>query len=232
MHVSMGTSDAILIGLLALVILFMWVAGGLGLRDSLTRRIVQPRRPRRAYLCITPFLTFEDYVSGLRRSPRVNLTTHVARAMMKVTVTTRAATPLVWKHFSVILAHEQRMHRKPRALFAAIMRFVVASLMVAVLDEYWGPDGKLLAFTHTVVCGNVLRVAWFYQCTRQHLWHHAIRQAVERSIRLPGIEWVDLGPSASEALAHAKLCFGFVDKVDWSQCCSYSGPFCHAQLVQ
>jgi hypothetical protein len=96
------------------------------------------------------------------------------------------------------------------------------------LDEYRrADDGTLVGLAHTVVWGNVLRGAWFYQRGRHNLWFHAIRTAVERALLLPEVEWIDLGPSTSEQLAAAKARLGFEDVADWRAHCRYDGAFDH-----
>eukprot|EP00238_Polyblepharides_amylifera_P012674 CAMPEP_0196589576 /NCGR_PEP_ID=MMETSP1081-20130531/63963_1 /TAXON_ID=36882 /ORGANISM="Pyramimonas amylifera, Strain CCMP720" /LENGTH=125 /DNA_ID=CAMNT_0041912421 /DNA_START=373 /DNA_END=750 /DNA_ORIENTATION=- len=111
--------------------------------------------------------------------------------------------------------------------------------MVGTIDEYWtvpnstnGETGKrseMVAFATTVVKGNTLRGMWFYQLSqhsRSGIWFHTVAMAVDRGLRLKGVNYVDIGPSDENSeVANLKEKYGFTMSDTWGVDCDYEGPF-------
>ena len=65
--------------------------------------------------------------------------------------------PLGMKHLSVVIDHQSRNFSfYPLAVLVGFLRFLVATLMVGSVDEYW-KDGELVAWSQSLWKGNTMR---------------------------------------------------------------------------
>ena len=136
---------------------------------------------------------------------------------------------LSYKHFKVVFSHESRYYSfLPVAFFVSVMRFLVAHCMVGSVDEFYAisPDTTetLLAWTSSIVWNRAYRAMWFYQSTEAthrkcFIWHASLRIAIERSLIMPNVKYIDLGPSISKSVVKAKEKYGFQYVDDWYDQC-------------
>ena len=136
---------------------------------------------------------------------------------------------LSYKHFKIVFSHESRHYSfLPLAFLVSVMRFVVAQCMVGSVDEFYAvsPDTTetLLAWTSSIVWNRAYRAMWFYQSTEAarrkcYIWHASLRIAIERSLIMPNVKYIDLGPSISKSVVQAKEKYGFQYVDDWYDQC-------------
>ena len=115
------------------------------------------------------------------------------------------------------------------ALSTAVGRFVGTVRMAGEIREYRDAEsGRVIAFSHEVSKGRVVRGQWFYAddaAARRYVWFHAVHDAVRRAVADDAVDVVDLGPSGSDAFTELKTRFGFKSVADWCEVADYSGPF-------
>jgi hypothetical protein len=185
-------------------------------------------------ICQVENHTYESWVNTLPRSCRATLTKQLPKCFSVERITVRECRPsdLGWRHLRVIYSHERRQYNFARAALAAVIRFLVASLMVGTVDEFYDHGGSLLAWSHGIVKGQAYRAMWFYQTKdaasrRYFLWFKTLDLAVQRSCQLPErVKFIDLGPSLNKNVTKTKEKFGFPSRHDWHKVCGYEeGPF-------
>ena len=185
-------------------------------------------------ICQVENHTYESWVNTLPRSCRATLTKQLPKCFSVERITVRQCRPsdLGWRHLRVIYSHERRQYNFARAALAAVIRFLVAILMVGTVDEFYDHGGSLLAWSHGIVKGQAYRAMWFYQTKdaasrRYFLWFKTLDLAVQRSCQLPErVKFIDLGPSLNKNVTKTKEKFGFPSRHDWHKVCGYEeGPF-------
>lgn len=204
---------------------------------SSTRR----RKRSRNALDTRDIVDWRDWARSLPRSPRTTLLKQIDHAMQQRGLEVCSAGParsaLSLAHLRVAIAHQRRVAAwhppaQLRAVFGGWIRFCVATMMEGEVDEWRDASGRLLAWTQVVVKGDTLRGMWFYTAeTRAMLWFAALRLNVARAITMPGVRWVDAGPSRGEGVAELKTRYGFVEVHEWGAAglpCTYAGPFVSA----
>ena len=136
-------------------------------------------------------------------------------------------------HFRVVVEHEVRLLAESSdevlsALATACSRYMWTTRQAGVIREYRGTDGRVIAFSHEMRKGRVVRGQWFYAdhtAAQRYVWFHAVHDMVRRAIEDPMIDHVDLGPSGSDSFSELKRRYGFVTVDDWARVVDYSGPF-------
>lgn len=179
-----------------------------------------------------PSLAWAVYLATLNGGARATMQKKISKAFTANGVTVKSVTPskLAFRHFLIILAHERSMYILPKALFAAWARFCSARMMVGVVDEYYITEQDelvLVAWNQLIAKGDSIRGMWFYQSEVARsrglcIWFDSIRSAIFRASMMPGIKYVDLGPSTSAASKESKVSYGFEDCATWSQICDYN----------
>lgn len=170
--------------------------------------------------------SFDDYLSRLNsRSVSTTFRSQIDRVFAKDSISTKTSSRCSFEQFLVILGHERQVYKNnTKAVLVSLVRFLCVVCMVGSFDEYYH-DGKLIAFSSTIVKGNTLRAMWFYQLPEFNhcqIWFHSVRSSVRRAI-LMKLSSIDLGPSTSENLSDLKSKFGFEYCDSWLQL--YDGPF-------
>eukprot|EP00945_MAST-04E_sp_MAST-4E-sp1_P007898 g7898.t1 len=181
---------------------------------------------------------YDEWIKQLPRSARQTLTKQVPKRFQRenIQVRRKRSRDLTFRHWLIVLDHERRSYMWPRALLASIMRFIVASLMVGSVDEFWKVNADtgtetFLAWSQSIVKGKTYRAMWFYQTKeasagKYFIWFKSLDLAVSRSFRTTGVEFVDLGPSLNKNVIEIKEKFGFQNRLDWKNVCGYNdGPF-------
>ena len=116
----------------------------------------------------------------------------------------------------------------PLAFLVSVMRFFVAQCMIGSVDEFYAVSSDssetLLAWTSSIVWNKAYRAMWFYQTTEAakrkcFIWHASLRIAIERSLVLQNVKYIDLGPSIAESVIKAKEKYGFQYVDDWHDQC-------------
>ena len=215
MFVVIATS--LIPGLAACIALFVWRT-----RTSLERREAFSCKPlgvhfrgRRvrphSVLALADIRSLDDYIKKTdSRSVKTTMKGQIDRVFREtgVEVATNVTTSAAWEHFRVIFEHESRLLSKPKAFLVTLIRFLCVYVMVGTLDEY-RKQGKLVAFSCSIVKGKTLRAMWFYQRTEYSqcmIWFHTARLSLLRALAM-GLQHVDLGPS--EPCALLTLCLIF-----------------------
>jgi len=187
------------------------------------------RRKSRSHsvLRTAEFQSLADYYKLLRRDSRQTFT-KIPRVFeeARISVETEEHNSIRFAYFDVIYAHERRIYGW-KAIPGSLLRFGAISVMVGTIDHFY-VDGKLVAFSHTVIKGDTLRAMWFYQkqeVSRSLIWFYAVQKAISRAISTPGVKYVDLGPSFNLQVKEAKQKLNFEDLENWRQVCDYSGSF-------
>ena len=153
-----------------------------------------------------------------------------------------------WReYFWLVWEHEKRAHSSNplRAAFTTMMRCYTLLWSVGLVDEYFMPAAhatgggepalELVAFSHSVVRGRVLRGMWFYQSQRASnskalLWFHALAMHMHRATSMR-LQAVDIGPSMSSAVLATKKRYGFDTIDDWNVSLRYEGDFVDVPLA-
>ena len=225
------------------------------------------RRPRNV-LDTQPHASWQQWARSLGRSQRSTLLGQVDRAAQRGGIVLRTAGPahaalLSLAHVRVAVAHQLRValyrpQQPPQPLWAALrswlglalfvplavvrgwFRWLVAAIMVGEVDEWrCEADGRLLAWSVTIVKGDTLRGMWFYTSeAHAMIYFAALRLNVARALAMDGVRWVDAGPSrgaAGKRAATVKAAFGFDEVGVWGrpgEPCSYEGDFVRAMPAE
>jgi len=201
-------------------------------REELSLRVlgVATKRARfpHAILNIREHKDVTTYINSLGRSSyRTFQKIDKSFAENRIEVQTTTYDGITWDHFSVIYDHESKVYGKPKGFAAACGRFFAISHMLGTIDNYY-IDGKLVAFSSTIIKGDTLRAMWFYQrleVSKFMIWFHGVRTAIHRALATPGVQFVDLGPSLNESVIQSKEKLYFKNTPNWNEVCNYSGPF-------
>lgn len=211
-----------------------WLATATGFRFSASGagRWLQRRAQHHAVLDLATYETWTAWARGLSRSVRTTLLAQVDRAAAVHSVRLHASVGpagrvlVSLEHFGVILAHQRRVHAAAqqassaafvgrlaaplRIAVASVLRWLKAVTMPGDIDEWRSAaDGSLVAWSATVCKGSTLRGMWFYTADAgAMLWFAALRLHVARGIAMPGVRFVDAGPSANAAVEALKLSCG------------------------
>jgi len=181
-----------------------------------------------AVLSISEYKDVNQYTDSLSRgSYRTFQKIDKLFAENHIEVKTTSYDEITWEHFSVMYDHESKVYTKFRATFAALTRFFAVNNMVGTIDHYY-IDGRLVAFSSTIIKGDTLRAMWFYQrleVSKFTIWFHGVRTAISRALATPGVKFVDLGPSLNESVIQSKEKLNFKNTPNWNEVCDYSGPF-------
>jgi hypothetical protein len=162
----------------------------------------------------------ERYAASLPRSQRATISKQVPKSLVShsITVTSSTSSDLTLEHYAVLMEHERQHYQNtPTTYLAALARFISARCMLGRIDSYYA-DGRLVAWTSSVVVGSTLRAQWFYQlpeCKKYYLYFDSIRASLSRAEAM-GLEVVDLGP-VSPSTEATKEKFGFKSVPDWSE---------------
>ena len=192
--------------------------------------------PKKHSICtVKNIKTIKEFLkthSTSYRSCYTTLCKQVPKSMKNnhLTISQIHASKLSFSHFFVILSHERRNYNfLPFTFLISMMRFLSASLMIGTVDEFYTLDLKnntktLVAWSSSIVWHKCYRAMWFYQTnhaakSKFFIWYATLRIAIERSILLPNVEYIDLGPSISKNVIQAKGKYGF-DYIDnWYDIC-------------
>ena len=87
-------------------------------------------------------------------------------------------------------------------------------------EKRWG------VWSQSLAKGDTIRAMWFYQNSLArnkglYIWFDTLRAAIVRTNITPGLEWLDLGPSYSEASREVKVKYEFRDVDTWKSECNY-----------
>lgn len=187
-------------------------------------------------LDVSNFKSVDDYISSLKRGPKRTMKVQIAKTFSEhgiTAVTKPSAAALGFSHLKVSIAHQGRLYGNIKATFAGSFRFLVAWLMVGVIDEYRDRDGRLLAWCQMVGKGKTIRAMWYYADPAGDkfcIWFASVRLAVSRALAL-GMTHCDLGPSASDKVKELKKLYGFESLKHWASVCDYSGDFVNLATV-
>ena len=165
--------------------------GPMGLRQRLVTK-------KHAIADISAFKSLDDWTSTLKKGARKNMTKLAKKlfdesAGIRVRIT--APEKLGWDHIKIVWQHQRRLYGAFRATFASCMRYLVASSMCGVVEEYCTREGQLLAWAQIIVKGDTMRCMWFYQSTyssqnRMGIWFGAIRRSMQRAIAEPCVNFL------------------------------------------
>ena len=165
------------------------------------------------------------------RSCHSTLCKQVPKAFKANNIVVRSiySSQLTYKHFKIVFSHESRHYSfLPLAFLVSVMRFFVAQCMIGSVDEFYAVSSDssetLLAWTSSIVWNKAYRAMWFYQTTEAakrkcFIWHASLRIAIERSLVLQNVKYIDLGPSIAESVIKAKEKYGFQYVDDWHDQC-------------
>lgn len=178
--------------------------------------------------------TYDTWLKELPRSAKQTLTKQVPKRFERenIKVVRMRSRDLTYRHWRAVFEHQSRSYAWPRAIFASMIRFLVASLMVGTVDEFWKVDSTtgenvFLAWSQSIVKGKTFRAMWFYQTKeasagKYFIWFKSLDISVRRSFQMKGVEFVDLGPSLNERVIQSKEKFGFKNRLDWPDICGYN----------
>lgn len=213
-----------------------WSLGPLGVRSH------GRMKKHHAILDLKDIDTWEDWAATLKKSKRGTLTKQVPKLFdcpePELTVRTIQARELTWsRHFWIVREHQCRVYSPWKGYIVAVVRFLVATLMTGVVDEYLDSKGVVHAWSHSIALGDTIRGMWFYQnvdMSKKLIWFHSLKIAVQRATYLSKqnpenpVLYVDVGPSLSAAVRKTKEDYGFVYRKDWGpggKCATYHGYF-------
>ena len=115
------------------------------------------------------------------------------------------------------------------ALAQAVGRYVGTTNQAGVIREWRDAEtGRVVAFSHEIAKGRVLRGQWFYAtdaARANYAWFASVDDLVRRAVADPYVDVVDLGPSGSDAFSALKAKYGFASVDDWPDVADYTGPF-------